>query len=214
MSKDEVDDSFAILVKNIWKRFGSYILSVVLVIILLLSGLKYWHKHEESQEVDASILYQSMLFEYQETLGSTSSQEVLITKGNQLMTGYKSTVYAKFAGLLLASVYISNDNTSSAENALEWVRNNAKDPVIYTIVSERLARVMIYKKDYQKAIKILISNKLDKNFLVSNKLILGEAYAKQNNVMQAKKEWVLALDGSNDKSMKNLISMKINNLNI
>jgi predicted negative regulator of RcsB-dependent stress response len=214
MSKDEVDDSFAILVKNIWKRFGSYILSVVLVIILLLSGLKYWHKHEESQEVDASILYQSMLFEYQETLGSTSSQEVLITKGNQLMTGYKSTVYAKFAGLLLASVYISNDNTSSAENALEWVRNNAKDPVIYTIASERLARVMIYKKDYQKAIKILISNKLDKNFLVSNKLILGEAYAKQNNVMQAKKEWVLALDGSNDKSMKNLISMKINNLNI
>jgi predicted negative regulator of RcsB-dependent stress response len=155
-----------------------------------------------------------MLFEYQETLGSTSSQEVLITKGNQLMTGYKSTVYAKFAGLLLASVYISNDNTSSAENALEWVRNNAKDPVIYTIASERLARVMIYKKDYQKAIKILISNKLDKNFLVSNKLILGEAYAKQNNVMQAKKEWVLALDGSNDKSMKNLISMKINNLNI
>jgi predicted negative regulator of RcsB-dependent stress response len=211
MSKDEVDDSFVILLKNIWKRFGTYILSAILAIILLLSGLKYWHKHKENQEVDASILYQSMLFEYQETQASTRHN--LITTGNQIMNNYASTIYADFAGLLLASVYISNNDISSAENSLEWVRDNSKNSMIYTIASERLARVMIYKADYQKAINILLSKKLDKNFIVSTKFILGEAYAKQNNIIDAKKEWKQALDNSDEKAMKNLISMKINNLN-
>lgn len=214
MSETVLDDGFIRSLKNFWDRFGNILLTVVLICAIIFAGWRFWNNYQQKKVMEASISYQVLLSDYQVP---TVQKEGVIAKGNAIMTNYPETIYANFSALLLASVYVSENNLDAARTSLEWVLSHTDNPVIQTIAKERLARIMIAQKEYQQAIDLLNKVAMNKSFDVSVNVVLGNAYMGLGNTSAAKKAWTEALTGltsKEDEVMKNLITMKINNLDV
>ena len=214
MSETVLDDGFIRSLKNFWNRFGNILLTVVLICAIIFAGWRFWNNYQQKKVMEASISYQVLLSDYQVP---TVQKELVIAKGNAIMTNYPETIYANFSALLLASVYVSENNLNAARTSLEWVLSHTDNPVIQTIAKERLARIMIAQKEYQQAIDLLNKASVDKNFDVGVNIVLGNAYMGLGNTSSAKRAWTEALTGltsKDDEVMKNLITMKINNLDV
>ncbi len=214
MSETVLDDGFIRSLKNFWDRFGNILLTVVLICAIIFAGWRFWNNYQQKKVMEASISYQVLLSDYQVP---TVQKEGVIAKGNAIMTNYPETIYANFSALLLASVYVSENNLDAARTSLEWVLSHTDNPVIQTIAKERLARIMIAQKEYQQAIDLLNKVAMNKSFDVGVNVVLGNAYMGLGNTSAAKKAWTEALTGltsKEDEVMKNLITMKINNLDV
>jgi predicted negative regulator of RcsB-dependent stress response len=214
MSETVLDDGFIGSLKNFWDRFGNILLTVVLICAIIFAGWRFWNNYQQKKVMEASISYQVLLSDYQVP---TVQKEGVIAKGNAIMTNYPETIYANFSALLLASVYVSENNLDAARTSLEWVLSHTDNPVIQTIAKERLARIMIAQKEYQQAIDLLNKVAMNKSFDVGVNVVLGNAYMGLGNTSAAKKAWTEALTGltsKEDEVMKNLITMKINNLDV
>ena len=212
MSENRVEKNFILFIKNIWNKFGTYILSLLLLIIFIFVGVGYWNRYQEQNTLKASSAYEAMMVEYQAGGTLKKDNESLIKKGNKIMQEFPSTVYSNYAALLLASLYVSKGEYSSAENGLLWLRKHSTNTVIYTIGTQRLARIYIYKERYKEAIDLLKETKLSKSFSASNNIILADAYSKIGQKSTARLLWNEALKRTSNTDMKHLITMKINSL--
>jgi predicted negative regulator of RcsB-dependent stress response len=214
MSETVLDDGFVRSLKDFWNRFGNILLTIVLICAIIFAGWRFWNNYQQKKVMEASSSYQILLSDYQVP---TIQKEGVIAKGNAIMTNYPETIYANFSALLLATVYVSENNLDAARTSLEWVLSHTDNTVIQTIAKERLARIMIAQKEYQQAIDLLNNAVVNKSFDASVNIVLGNAYMGLENTSAAKEAWTKALTGltsKEDEVMKNLITMKINNLDL
>lgn len=199
--QDQVD-----LIKNTWKKYGNWLLTVILLIVLAMTGYRYWQNHQQKQKNQASVAYMSLL----DSVSKNQPVEVN-AKAKHIIQVMPKTAYAGMAALILASMNADQGDTKGAQANLNWALKNQKDKDILALAKIRLARLYNAEKKPADAIKVLTP--VSKGYEASFNLALGNAYAQQNQIAKAKAAYQASIDAAGTKlPIGGIAQMKLHNL--
>ena len=176
-------------IKRLWKKYGNLVITLILLVMLAILGLQAWHKHKAKISIQASTLYENLLVNL-EAQKNTQVQGL----GNQLMSNYASSPYAKLAALLLAKQALINKQLLVAVTNLKWVISHAKSPEIKSIAQIRLARVLLVEQKKQQALA-MVQQVTVKNMLPIANVVKGDIYLALQQDAKAKIAYQQALKG-------------------
>ena len=194
-------------IKKWWRRYNNIIIISLSVVLLSISGYKYWNWHQEKISQQASIAYEHLMLAF-------SDQDNKSVRGyaNQLINDYGDTVYADAARLTLAKLMVLREKYTKAEEELEYVATHSKMTIIQQVAKIRLARLLVAEKRYDKALAELA--KLDSSIYmpVVNEL-RGDIYAATGDYQQAVTSYQMAITEVQKHGMSNLfLEMKTNEI--
>lgn len=203
MTEDEQLES----IKKWWKRYNGIITVTLSVILLMISGYKYWNWHQEKVNQQASNAYEHLMIAF-------SNQDNKRVRGysNELITNYGGTVYADAAHLALAKLYVGRDKYQRARDELEYVAAHSKMSALVDVAKIRLARLYVDEASYDKALSEL-STIADKVYLPVVHELQGDIYAAMGRYQQAVLSYREAINEVQANGMGNLfLEMKTNEL--
>lgn len=195
------------MIKKWWKRYNGITTVVVSLILLAISGYKYWNWHQAKINQQASNAYEHMMVAF-----SNQDNKSIRSYANELIKDYKDSVYADAAHFTLAKLYISRAKYPQAQEQLSYVAEHSKIPAFQQIAQIRSARLLIGEQSYDKALEKL-STVQDSAYLSVINEIKGDIYAAKGQYAEAMTSYRLAIDEVQTKGMGNLfLEMKTNEL--
>jgi len=135
-----------------WKENGSSIITGLLLGVAILLGGKAWFGYQETQTLNASNVYATMMIASQ-----ASKQEQVRAQANKLISDYTDTTYAPLASLLLAKYAVQDGELAAAQAQLQWALDHTDLPEIRHEARMRLLHVMIAQQQYAPAAQLLSS---------------------------------------------------------
>ena len=203
MTEDEQLDA----IKQWWKRYNGIVIVSVSVLMLVISGFRYWSWHEQKVTQQASNTYEHLMVAF-----SNHDNKGVRGYAHQLLTSYGKTVYADAARLTLAKLYIERANYPRAHEKLNDVAEHSKMPALKQVAIIRLARLLIAEKSYDKALNEL-AKVIDSTYLPVINELKGDIYVAMNRYPEAVSFYREALNEVQAKGMGNLfLEMKANEL--
>ena len=194
-------------IKKWWKRYNNVITITLSVILLAISGYKYWNWHQEKISQQASNSYEQLMLAF-----SNQDNRGVRAHANQLVNDYGQTVYADAARLTLAKLYVLREKYSKAEVELEYVATHSKMTTLQQVAKIRLARLLASQKSYDKALIELNRVESTVYMPVVNEL-KGDIYAATGRYQQAVVAYRQAINEVHTNGMGNLfLEMKTNEL--
>jgi len=194
-------------IKKWWKRYNSIVIVSISVVMLVISGFRYWTWHEQKVTQLASNTYEQLML-------AVSNQDNKSVRGyaSQLLSDYGQTVYADAARLTLAKLYVERANYPRAREELSYVAINSKMPALKQTAKIRLARLLVADKSYDSALKEL-ANVTDLAYMPVINELKGDIYAATARYPEAVSSYREALNDMQTKGMANLfLEMKTNEL--
>lgn len=137
-------------IKKWWLKNQGWITSVLLAVLVVGSGYRYWNWHTSKIKEQASMTYQSMMKSALE-----HNDKATQSYANMLTKDYSSTVYASVAHLELAKVFASQEKYEQAIAELRIVARDTKVGALRELARIRIARLFIANKQYDQALKEL-----------------------------------------------------------
>ena len=146
-----------------WKENGNSLLIGVGIVLVVFFGGRAWQSARLDVTHTASDLYQQIA----DTVIASPELEVetigeMIELNRQLRAEHGDTIYARFAALMMARLYVQQDNLDSAEEQLRWILDNPElgfmqkaDPELALTARLRLARIQLAKGQYNEALTTL-----------------------------------------------------------
>lgn len=195
------------LIKKWWQRYGSIITVLFSVILLTISGFKYWHWHQDKMNEQASNAYEHLMLAF-----SSQDKKGVRSYANELVTEYGNTVYADSARLTLAKLYVAREQYDLARDELLYVAAHSKMKVLVDVARIRLARLMAAEKKYDKALGELAKVD-DVVYLPVVNELKGDIYSERGQYQEAVSFYRKAIDEVQKNGMGNLfLEMKSNEL--
>ncbi len=133
-----------------WRDNGWYLVGGITLGVALLVGWNQWTAYEQRQAESAATLYQELRAAAIDDFDSEAAAHL-----EQLRADYASTPYADQGGLLMARVYLENNNIQLASDELRYVMEGSKDAELALVARLRLARVLTYEEAYEEALVLL-----------------------------------------------------------
>jgi len=171
MSIYRTEDEQLELIKTWWKRYSSVITICISVVLLAMSGYKYWNWHTDKIHQQASNAYEHLMLSF-----ANKDNKSVRSYANQLVKDYPDTVYADTARLTLAKLYVSHLQYAEARVQLEYVATHSKMVALQQVAKIRLARLLVAEKAYDKALDAL-SNITEATYLPVVSELKGDIYA-------------------------------------
>lgn len=194
-------------IKKWWKRHNNIITIVLSVILLAISGYKYWNWHQEKVNQQASNAYEHMMLSF-----SNQDNKGVRAYANQLLSDYGDTVYSDAARLTLAKLYVLREKYQRAQQELEYVATHSKMPVLQQVAQIRLARLLTAEKSYDKALDEL-AKVADTTYMPVVNELRGDIYAAKGQYQEAVLSYRKAITEAQKHGMGNLfLEMKTNEL--
>jgi len=194
-------------IKAWWQRHQRVIGWMLFVVLLSITGYRYWYWHAEKITRQASQSYERLM-----AASSAKEDQAIEAYSKILIKEYPKTVYADAAELVLAKHWVSQEKWDAARKVLEHVAFHATMPALQQVARIRLARILIEEKEFDKALGYLN----DMNSSVYKPLIdelKGDVYAATGRDQEANVLYREALDETKTQGVGNLfLDMKINEL--
>ncbi|MDP1603787.1 MAG: tetratricopeptide repeat protein [Legionella sp.] len=194
-------------IKKWWQRYSTLITVVLSLILLCISGYKYWIWHQEKVNTQASNAYEHLMVAF-----SNQDNKSVKSYSNQLINDYSDTVYAHAARLTLAKLYVAQDNFDKARETLQFVANNSPMKALKQVARIRIARLLAAQKAYDKALSELTTVEDAAYMPVINEL-KGDIFVAKGQYQQAFVSYKEAITAVRTRGMGNLyLEMKTNEL--
>ena len=194
-------------IKKWWKRYNGIVIVLVSLVMLAVSGFRYWTWHEAKVTLLASNNYERLMLAF-----SNQDNKGVRSYANVLLADYGQTVYADAARLTLAKLYVRRDNYARAREELSYVAVHSKAPVFQQVAKIRLARLLVAEKSYDGALNEL-SKINDPAYLSVINELKGDIYAATGRYPEAVSFYREASNEVQSKGMANLfLEMKTNEL--
>lgn len=195
------------LIKKWWKQYQQIILTSISVILLIISGARYWQWHHHKRVEDASNAYEHLMVAF-----SSQDTESIQAYAQQLVSRYSGTVYADTARLIQAKLAVSAGNYAEAKQALQAVTTHSKLEILVDVAHLRMARILIYEKAYDAALAELDQVK-NSNYLSLRSELRGDIYYAQGHYQKAQQAYQIAKSEVEKSGMSNLfLEMKQQNV--
>lgn len=193
--------------KKWWHKYNAIVIVTFSILLLALSGYKYWNWHQMKAMELASNTYERMM------LASANHQSQQMSKyANELVKKYPESIYSDAARLSLAKLAVSNHDYDAAEQQLVWVAEHSKITELSAVAKIRLARIWYVNKKYAKAIAIL-KGMDSKVYLPLVDELRGDIYTAMNQFDKAVDYYRKALSEVQNYGVGNLfLEMKSNDL--
>ena len=183
LSDDEQFDSL----KSFTKKYGSAMISGILIALIAFFGWEYWQKKNLAVSQTETAKVQHLMASARTVQGDAFSQ--LSTAADSIMKESPDSVQAIQAQLVMAKLAYDKADYANAEKALKKVEN-AKDgdAGLLQVVKLRLGYAQLAQKKYDEALKTLTAVN-DPAFKATAEEARGDIYVAKNDIENAKKAY-------------------------
>lgn len=200
------DDEQAEAIKKWWRENGRAVVLGVVIGLSVVVGVRYWFHYTKDQSNDASIIYSQI-----EKAMANNEAEVILEKGQELVSNFSNTSYAVMAGLIMAKVELEAGKPDLAKDRLQWVISNGNEELQHT-ARLRLARLLL-DSDNVKEADALIAGIKSAGYAAAYEELRADIALANGNTTQARELYRLALAGANG-PRREFLQMKIDDISV
>lgn len=157
------------IIKRFWNKFGNWIVGIIVVIALGISGWHFWQVRQGDARARASVQYEMALSAFNKEQTTRLTAQV-----NSLAEKHADSIYAALGKLLVASSQVKNKQYAQAEQSLRWVLKHNHSPIAQAAATLRLARLLTATGKAQQALPLL--TKAPSGFGALFAVAQGDAY--------------------------------------
>jgi predicted negative regulator of RcsB-dependent stress response len=151
--------------KNWWQENGTSLLIGIGLVLALFFGAQQWQNSTEANSGAASDLYQQIADMALAKMSVAITEDDLLaaqTAYSQLKTDHDSSIYTRYAALIMARFQTELNHLDAAALELQWILDNPKlgllksaDEELFLITRLRLAKIKLAQGQAQAAIDLL-----------------------------------------------------------
>jgi predicted negative regulator of RcsB-dependent stress response len=202
-------------IKKWFKKYGNWVFSIIFLILLIIAGNRFWDRHIEKIESQASERYQQLM------VGVADEDTSLIeAQASDLIQQYAKTVYAEGALLTQAKLLVSQNKYQEALSKLNVVITQAKTPALRQIARLRSAKILRLVTPEQSGVKDNLKQALSllatvdaPAYLPAINEMKGDIYLALNNIQKARDFYAKALKAFSKTHLNNpLLEMKLDEI--
>ncbi len=209
LSDDEQLDNL----KSFSKKYGSAIISGILIALIAFFGWEYWQKKNLAESQVETARVQQLIGDAQSAQGDAFTQ--LSTSADKIVKDAPDSAQAIQAQLLMAKLAYDKSDYASAEKALKKVENSkVDDQGLVQVVKLRLAYAQLAQKKYDEALKTLAAV-TDPAFKATADEARGDVYVAKNDIENAKKVYQSAWDALIErKEERQILQIKLESVGV
>ena len=211
MAEYSNDEERLLAIVDFFKHYRNLILSIVISISIIgigAYGIKYT---QDAQNSSAALVYSTWIEDI-------SNEENSIINDNEsfdiLINEYESTGFAQLAMLKKASALASNSQLGESKIFFKKLIDTSDgffgNPLVNKMSRVSLARILIAESNYGEALNSIEGLMTGSDPLVNE--LAGDALVGQKKNTLAIEQYNLARDLYDDDASKNIIIMKLNNI--
>ena len=193
-------------IKNWWKENGWFLIGGAALALLGYVGFNQYGAYQERVAEEAAALYQELrlLIEDDDRAGADERLSALVEE-------HSGSAYLDFARFLIAEDNLIRDTDRSIAE-LEAVMAGSEDEEIARIARLRLARVLIYDEQFERALEVLDIPDSGE-FAARYSEVRGDAYVATGEFDAARLAYTDALlSGANGTVNRESVELKLNDL--
>jgi predicted negative regulator of RcsB-dependent stress response len=152
MNRYETDEEQLTALKNWWDKYGTALLSAVLVVVLAWVGWSYYQKSQFAKASNASTTFEVLQSKVEQNAFGDVARE-----GLKLMEDQPKSPYATATALMEAQFELEKGHIDKAIENLQWVINQNIDASLVLVAKLRMTGIYIDQKQYDKATAVLKS---------------------------------------------------------
>lgn len=190
LSDDEQLDSL----KSFTKKYGSAMISGILIALIAFFGWEYWQKKTLAESQMETAKVQQLMDDAKNAQGNANVFNALSATADKIVKDAPDSAQAIQTQLLMAKLAYDKADYAHAERALKKVENSKlNDTGLVQVVKLRLAYAQLAQNKYDEAIKTL-SLVTDPAFKATADEARGDVYVAKNDIENAKKSYQSAWD--------------------
>ncbi|ENU31025.1 tetratricopeptide repeat protein [Acinetobacter sp. NIPH 1852] len=211
LSDDEQFDQF----KSFAKKYGSAIISGILIALIAFFGWEYWQKKTLAEAQSQTAKVQKLMDEANVLAGQPNAFATISESADKIVKEDANSVHAIQTQFLLAKLAYDKDDYAAAEKALKKVENSAvKDAGLVQIVKLRLADAQLAQKKYDEALKTL-ANVTEPTFKATVDELRGDIFVAKKDTESARKAYQSAWDSLIErKKERQLLQIKLESVGV
>jgi predicted negative regulator of RcsB-dependent stress response len=180
--------------KSFTKKYGSSIITGILIALIAFFGWEYWQKKQAVTAQTETARVQQLMDDAQSLQGNPKAFETLSTSADKILKDSPDSVQAIQTQMLMAKVAYDNGKYADAERALQRVENTKIDDTgLLQIVKLRLAYSQLAQNKFDVALKTLAAV-TEPEFKATAEEARGDIYVAKKDIANAKKAYQSAWD--------------------
>ncbi|RZF50766.1 tetratricopeptide repeat protein [Acinetobacter halotolerans] len=211
LSDDEQFDQF----KSFAKKYGSAIISGILIALIAFFGWEYWQKKTLAEAQSQTAKVQKLMDEAKVISDQPNAFATISESADKIVKEDANSVHAIQTQFLLAKLAYDKDDYAAAEKALKKVENTTvKDAGLVQIVKLRLADAQLAQKKYDEALKTL-ANVTEPTFKATVDELRGDIFVAKKDTESARKAYQSAWDSLIErKKERQLLQIKLESVGV
>ena len=179
-------------VKSFFKKYGSAMISGVLIALIAFFGWQYWQKKTLAEHQIATAKVQLLMDGVKTANGDAKVLASLTATADKIVKDDPDSVQAIQAQIIMAKLAYEKNDYALAERELKKVENSKLDDTgLLQIVKIKLADAQLAQKKYDEALKTL-SAVTEPAFTATADELKGDIYVAKNDTENAKKSYQAA----------------------
>lgn len=202
--------------KRWWQENGSSLLTGIVIVLVVLFGSRQWQGAQLAKAEAASDLYEDVvqlaLLDQASALTAESMAQ-LERSYDELRNEFEDSIYARYGAMMMATVYVNQENYDQAATELNWIIDNPElgfmqkaEEELFLTARLRLARVKLAQGLAQEALTIV--TEVEPGALAAGFAeVQGDAYLQLGQSEQARSAYERAISLEPDNA--SFIDLKI-----
>ena len=175
--------------KSFFKKYGSAMISGVLIALIAFFGWEYWKKKDTAEAQIQTAKVQLLIDEARAAESDPKVATALAASADKLVKEDPNSVHALQAQMVMAKYAFDQKDYAKAERELKKIENTElKDEGLKQVVKISLADAQLAQKKYDEALKTLSTVTLPA-FKTTVEEAKGDIYVAKNDIENAKKSY-------------------------
>lgn len=197
-------------IKAWWNKYGTLILTVLIIATAVVGGWRGWQWYEGHQSSQARGYFEAL-----EEAGRSQGEESVARINAAMKTlrsDYAATDYAARGALVAANALVARKDVPGARAQLEWLAQT-KHAALVPVARLRLAALFLDQKEYDLALAQLKDAPASFEGLFADRR--GDVLAAQGKAADAKQAWNQAIEklGTNN-PLTPIVKLKLDALGV
>ena len=201
--------------KSFAKKYGSAMISGILIALIAFFGWEYWQKKNLAEAQNQTAKVQKLMDEAKAVSGQPNALATVSEAADKIVKDDADSVQAIQTQFILAKLAYDKQDYAAAEKALKKVENSkVKDAGLVQIVKIRLADSQLAQKKYDEALKTL-STVTEPAFKATADELRGDIYVAKKDNASARKAYQSAWDNLLErKQERQLLQIKLESVGV
>ena len=202
-------------IKSFGKKYGSAMVSGILIALIAFFGWEYWQKKNLTETQNQTAKVQKLIDDVQATAGQANAFATVSEAADKIVKHDANAVQAIQTQFILAKLAYDKQDYAAAEKALKTVENSkVKDAGLVQVVKLRLADAQLAQKKYDAALKTLTAV-TEPAFKATAEELRGDIYVAKKDTAAAAKAYQSAWDTLLErKQERQLLQIKLESVGV